>query len=74
MKDKSGWFVDTIKYSLLWVFGLGVATAVVVPFYGYLLDTIGGWVYLGFVFLGFLTKLYFVKKKAHEDLRNAKIK
>jgi hypothetical protein len=45
------------------MFGLGIATVIVVPVYENLIETMGGWIYLGFIGLGFLTKLYFVKTK-----------
>lgn len=66
MKDKSDWAMDIIKYSFLWMLGLGIAVVFVTPLYIYLLETMGGWVYLGFILLGFLTKLYFVKIETHE--------
>lgn len=68
MNDKSNWVIDTIKYTLLWMFGLGIVTVFVVPLYSYLLETIGGWwIYLGFIVLGLLTKLFFIKTKVPED-------
>jgi len=67
MNNKTDWITDVIRYSLLWIFGLGIVTVIVAPIYEYLVETIGGWVYTSFILLGVLTKVYFVKMKAYEE-------
>lgn len=59
MKEKYlNLFIDIIKYSLIWGLVFGVITIFVVPFYNYLVGTIGGWVYFIFIVLGVLTKMW----------------
>ncbi|MBI2024774.1 MAG: hypothetical protein HYT03_01615 [Candidatus Harrisonbacteria bacterium] len=72
MRNKSDWIVDTIKYSLLWMFGLGIATVIIVPFYEYLLKTMGGWIYLSFVVLGFLTKVIMLYREHSAEYEKKK--
>lgn len=55
-KVNTEWVIDVIKYSVIWMFFLGVTTVFIAPFYQYLLDTIGVWIYLVFILLGILTK------------------
>lgn len=61
------WIFDSIKYALVWMFGLGIVTVIIAPLYEYLLETIGGWVYLSFAILGVLTKLYFIKTQKYNE-------
>ncbi|MEK7547001.1 MAG: hypothetical protein AAB536_02375 [Patescibacteria group bacterium] len=51
--------LDVAKYSFIWALALGATTVFIIPFYNYLLDTIGGWIYLIFIILGILTKVWF---------------
>lgn len=58
-KTNKEWIIDVIKYSIIWMVALGAATVFIVPLYIYLVDTIGGFIYLIFVLMGVLTKMFF---------------
>lgn len=56
MEDKLYYWLDVLKYTLMWLFGLGFVTVFIAPLYVYLLEEIGLFVYGIFVLLGITTK------------------
>lgn len=62
MKNTPGLLLEVAQYSFVWALALGVAKVFIIPFYDYFLDIIGGWIYLIFIILGALTKVWFSLK------------
>ena len=66
MKKILNLLFDIAKYSLIWIFALGIITIFIVPFYDYLINTMGGWIYLIYIILGILTKAWFSLDKLNK--------
>ncbi len=60
------WLIDVIKYSLVWVISLGFVTVIIGPIWMRIVESGIVFSALSILFLGIVTKYYFVKA---EDMR-----